>query len=35
LGIRIEDSVRIGGEKVEVLTSTAVKEIEDIEALRS
>ena len=34
LGIRIEDSVRIGSEKVEVLTSTAVKEIEEIEALR-
>ena len=34
LGIRIEDSVRIGKEKVEVLTSTAVKDLRDIEALR-
>jgi len=34
LGIRIEDSVRIGKEKVEVLTSTAVKDVEEIEALR-
>lgn len=35
LGIRIEDSVRIGKEKVEILTSTAVKEVQEIEALRS
>jgi intermediate cleaving peptidase 55 len=35
LGIRIEDSVRIGEEKVEVLTSKAVKDVHDIEALRS
>ena len=35
LGIRIEDSVRIGKETVEVLTTTAVKEVEEIEALRS
>ncbi|KAK0818627.1 aminopeptidase [Friedmanniomyces endolithicus] len=35
LGIRIEDSVRIGSEKVEVLTATAVKDVHEIEALRS
>jgi intermediate cleaving peptidase 55 len=35
LGIRIEDSVRIGKEEVEVLTSTAVKDAQEIEALRS
>ena len=35
LGIRIEDSVRIGKEMVEVLTGTAVKDIESIEALRA
>lgn len=35
MGIRIEDSVRIGKEKVEVLTSTAVKDVQEIEALRS
>ncbi|KAK5166992.1 aminopeptidase [Saxophila tyrrhenica] len=35
LGIRIEDSVRIGKEKVEVLTSTAVKNVDEIEAMRS
>ncbi|KAK3699813.1 aminopeptidase [Vermiconidia calcicola] len=34
LGIRIEDSVRIGSEKVEVLTSTALKDVEAIEALK-
>lgn len=33
LGIRIEDSVRIGSEKPEVLTSTAVKDVDAIEAL--
>ncbi|KAK1818750.1 aminopeptidase [Friedmanniomyces endolithicus] len=35
LGIRIEDSVRVGKEKVEVLTATAVKDVHEIEALRS
>ncbi len=35
LGIRIEDSVRIGKEEVEVLTSTAVKDVKEIEAMRS
>lgn len=35
LGIRIEDSVRIGKEKVEVLTDAAVKDAPDIEALRA
>ncbi|KAK4580040.1 aminopeptidase [Recurvomyces mirabilis] len=35
LGIRIEDSVRIGKEKVEVFTSSAVKDVHDIETLRS
>ncbi|KAK5123589.1 hypothetical protein LTR85_002627 [Meristemomyces frigidus] len=34
LGIRIEDSVRIGKEAVEVLTSTAVKDVHEIEDLR-
>lgn len=34
LGIRIEDSVRIGKEVVEVLTSTAVKDVQEIEDLR-
>ena len=34
LGVRIEDSVRIGGEEVEVLTGSAVKEVGDIEGLR-
>ena len=35
LAMRIEDSVRIGKEKVEVLTATAVKDVGEIEALRS
>ncbi|KAK5113225.1 hypothetical protein LTR62_003561 [Meristemomyces frigidus] len=35
LGIRIEDSVRIGKEQVEVLTSAAVKDVQEIEALRN
>lgn len=35
MGIRIEDSVRVGAEKVEVLTSTAVKEVDHIEILRA
>ena len=35
LGIRIEDSVRVGKEKVEVLTHTAVKDVSDIQASRS
>jgi intermediate cleaving peptidase 55 len=35
LGIRIEDSVRIGKERVEVLTSTAAKAVEEIEAMRT
>ncbi len=35
LGIRIEDSLRIGKDHVEVLTSTAIKEVEDIEATRA
>ncbi|KAK3069298.1 aminopeptidase [Teratosphaeriaceae sp. CCFEE 6253] len=35
LGVRIEDSVRIGREGVEVLTSAAVKGVEEIEALRA
>ena len=35
LGIRIEDSVRIGKGKVEVLTATAAKDVEEIEALRA
>lgn len=34
IGIRIEDSVRIGKEQAEVLTRTAVKEVEEIESLR-
>ncbi|KAK4549508.1 hypothetical protein LTR36_006505 [Oleoguttula mirabilis] len=34
LGIRIEDSVRIGKEEVEVLTGTAVKEVQEVESLR-
>ena len=34
LAIRIEDSVRVGKEKVEVLTATAVKDARDIEDLR-
>ena len=34
LGVRIEDSVRIGQGEVEVLTGTAVKEVGDIEGLR-
>lgn len=34
LGIRIEDSVRIGKEKVEVLTETAAKTVGEIEELR-
>ena len=33
MGIRIEDSVRIGKEKVEVLTGSAVKDVDDIEAI--
>ncbi|KAI1406110.1 aminopeptidase-like protein [Hypoxylon fuscum] len=35
LGIRIEDSVCVGGENPLVLTTEAVKEVDDIEALRS
>ncbi len=35
LGIRIEDSVRIGKEKVEVLTSSAIKDVDKIEAMRA
>jgi intermediate cleaving peptidase 55 len=35
LGIRIEDSVRIGKEEVEVMTSAAVKDVDEIESLRS
>lgn len=35
LGIRIEDSLRVGKEKVEVLTSTAVKDVDEIESLRA
>lgn len=35
LGIRIEDSVRVGKREVEVLTSTAVKDVQEIEALRA
>ncbi|EMC99691.1 hypothetical protein BAUCODRAFT_63038 [Baudoinia panamericana UAMH 10762] len=34
LGIRIEDSVRVGKDQVEILTNTAVKDVQDIEALR-
>lgn len=34
LGIRIEDSVRVGKEKVEVLTEAAAKDVQDIEGLR-
>lgn len=34
LGIRIEDSVRVGSEAVEVLTTSAVKSVQDIEDLR-
>lgn len=34
LGIRIEDSVIVGKEKVEVLTETAFKDVQDIEVLR-
>jgi len=34
LGIRIEDSVRIGKEKVEVLTKNAVKDAREMEELR-
>lgn len=35
MGIRIEDSVRIGSEEVDVFTSAAVKDVEAIEGLRS
>lgn len=35
LGIRIEDSVVIGKERVEILTQTAVKDVKEIEALRA
>jgi len=35
IGIRIEDSVCVGDENPIVLTTEAVKEIDDIEALRS
>lgn len=34
LGMRIEDSVRVGKREPEILTGSAVKQIEDIEALR-
>lgn len=34
LGIRIEDSVRVGKERVEVLTATAAKSVQEIEALQ-
>ena len=34
LGIRIEDSVRVGSEKVEVLTESAAKDVGNIEGLR-
>jgi len=34
LGIRIEDSVRIGKAEVEILTNTAVKDAQQIEDLR-
>lgn len=34
LGIRIEDSVRIGKDEVEVFTHTAAKDVKEIEALR-
>jgi intermediate cleaving peptidase 55 len=34
VGIRIEDSVAVGGEVPTVLTVEAVKEVDDIEALR-
>ncbi len=34
MGVRIEDSVCVGAENVYVLTTEAVKEVEDIEALR-
>ncbi|KAI1777400.1 aminopeptidase-like protein [Hypoxylon cercidicola] len=35
LGIRIEDSVCVGGDNPIILTTEAVKEVDDIEALRS
>ena len=35
MGIRIEDSVCVREKSVEVLTTEAVKEVVDIEALRS
>lgn len=34
MGVRIEDSVRVGMEEVDVLTDTAVKDVEEIEGLR-
>ena len=35
LGIRVEDSVRIGKDKVEVLTGAAVKDVDAIKGMRS
>jgi len=35
MGIRIEDSIAVQAEHPYVLTPEAVKEVEDIEALRS
>ncbi|KAJ8127141.1 hypothetical protein O1611_g6496 [Lasiodiplodia mahajangana] len=35
LGVRIEDSVAIGDDNPLILTTEAVKEVEDIEALKS